>query len=161
MYTNPTAIKNLMKQYNKDGDWVDPITGLTGLLVTDENIASKNRIIDIPESSRQEMFDLTKKEFLRENGVCNGDTTKRTDVYINMYWKVEKDDRLAAGHTLDQYERAYRQAFYDAAKAADPTWELGKPIKPGALDNITREDVERYLVQSGDKLVRKNMDYSV
>ena len=161
MYTNPTAIKNLMKQYNKDGDWVDPITGLTGLLVTDENIASKNRIIDIPESSRQEMFELTKKEFLRENGVCNGDTTKRTDVYINMYWKMDKDDRLAAGHTLDQYERAYRQAFYDAAKAADPTWELGKPIKPGALDNITREDVERYLVQSGDKLVRKSVDYFV
>lgn len=161
MYTNPIAIKNLMKQYNKDGDWVDPITGLTGLLVTDENIASKNRIIDIPESSRQEMFDLTKKEFLRENGVCNGDTTKRTDVYINMYWKMDKDDRLAAGHTLDQYERAYRQAFYDAAKAADPTWELGKPIKPGALDNITREDVERYLVQSGDKLVRRSVDYSV
>lgn len=87
MYTNPTAIKNLMKQYNKDGYWVDPITGLTGLLVTDENIASKNRIIDIPESSRQEMFELTKKEILRENGVCNGDTTKRTDIYINMYWK--------------------------------------------------------------------------
>lgn len=161
MYTNPTAIKNLMKQYNKDGDWVDPITGLTGLLVTDENIASKNRIIDIPESSRQEMFELTKKEFLRENGVCNGDTTKRSDVYTNMYWKVEKDDRLAAGHTLGQYERAYRQAFYDAAKAADPTWELGKPIQPGALDNITREDVERYLVQSGDKLVRRSVDYSV
>ena len=161
MYTNPTAIKNLMKQYNKDGDWVDPITGLTGLLVTEDNIAGKNRIIDIPESSRQEMFELTKKEFLRENGVCNGDTTKRSDVYTNMYWKVEKDDRLAAGHTLGQYERAYRQAFYDAAKAADPTWELGKPIKPGALDNITREDIELCLVQSGDKFVRRSVDYSV
>ena len=161
MYTNPTAIKNLMKQYNKDGDWVDPTTGLTGLLVTEENIASKNRIIDIPESSRQEMFELTKKEFLRENGVCNGDTTKRSDVYTNMYWKVKKDDRLAAGHTLGQYERAYRQAFVDAVKAADPDWRVGMPIKAGVLDNITREDVERSLVQNGSKLERRTVDYSV
>ena len=161
MYTNPTAIKNLMKQYNKDGDWVDPVTGLTGLLVTEENIASKNRIIDIPESSREEMFQLTKREFLRENGVCNGDTTKRSDVYTNMYWKVEKDDRLAAGHTLGQYERAYRQAFIDAVRSADPNWQVGMPIKSGVLDNITREDVERSLVQNGSKLERRTVDYSV
>lgn len=94
-----------------------------------------------------------KKEFLRENGVLN-DTTKRSDVFTNLYRKMQKNDLLTAGHTLAQYESAYRQAFYDAAKAADSTWELGKPIKYGALDNITREDVERYLVQSGDKLVR-------
>lgn len=36
------------------------------------------------------MFEQTKKEFLRENGVLNGDTTKRSDVYTNMYRKVKK-----------------------------------------------------------------------
>ena len=40
------------------------------------------------------------------------------------------------------YERIYRQAFYDAAKTADPNWEIGKPIKEGALDNVTRESIE-------------------
>ena len=29
----------------------------------------------------------------------------------------------AAGYTLEKYERIYRQAFYDAAKKADPNWE--------------------------------------
>ena len=38
----------------------------------------------------------------------------------------------AAGYTLEKYERIYRQAFYDAAKEADPNWEIGKPIKDGA-----------------------------
>ena len=68
MYTNVQAIKNLMKQYDKDGNYIDPSTGLTGLLLTEETRTSKNRIISIPESSKEEMFQLVKKEFLRENG---------------------------------------------------------------------------------------------
>lgn len=152
MYGNIHAIKNLMKNYDKNGDFIDPITGLTGLLVTDENRASKNRIIDIPESSREEMFELTKKEFLRENGVANGDTTRRSDVYTNLYRKMKKDDRLAAGHTLGQYERAYRNAFFEAVRKADPNWQIGSPIKPGVLDGITREDIEASLRQTGSTL---------
>lgn len=143
MYANVQGIKNLMSQYDADGDYIDPTTGLTGLVVTEENKASKNRIISIPESSREEMFELTKKEFLRENGVLNGDTTQRSEVYTNLYRKMKKEDRLAAGNTLEQYERQYRQAFVDAVKLVAPDWELGKPIPRGALDGITRESVEK------------------
>lgn len=67
------------------------------------------------------MFELTKKEFLRENGVLNVDATKRSDMYTNMYRKVAKEERLAAGNTLSQYERAYRQAFVDVVKEVDNT----------------------------------------
>lgn len=152
MYANVQGIKNLMKSYDKDGDYIDPTTGLAGLLVTEENASSRKRIISIPESSKDEMFEQTRKEFLRENGVLNGDTTKRSDVYTNMYRKVQKNDRLAAGYTMEQYERAYRQAFLDAARKADPKWEIGKPIPSGALDGITRESVEANLKKSGSKL---------
>ena len=76
MYGNIQGIKNLMKSYDKDGDYIDPTTGLAGLLVTEENEGSRKRIITIPESSKDEMFEQTKKEFLRENGVLNGE-----DVY--------------------------------------------------------------------------------
>ena len=55
---------------------------------------------------------------------------------------MQKKDRLAAGYTLEKYERIYRQAFYDAAKKADPNWKIGKPIKDGALDSVTRELAE-------------------
>ena len=155
MYTNIQCIKNSMKCYDKDGDYIDPTTGLAGLLVTDENESSRKRIISIPESSKDEMFEQTKKEFLRENGILNGDTTKRTDVYTNMLRKVNKNDRLAASYTMQQYERAYRQAFLAAARKADPKWEIGKPIPSGALDGITRESVEANLKKSGSTLDMK------
>ena len=38
-------------------------------------------------------------------------TTKRSEVYNNLYRKMQKKDRLAAGYTLEKYERIYRQAF--------------------------------------------------
>lgn len=155
-YTNIQCIKNLMSGFDKDGDDIDPTTGLAGLLITDKNRASSKRFISIPESSKEEMFQLMKKEFLRENGVCNGDTTKRGDVYTNLYRKMEKNDRLAAGHTLMQYERQYRSAFYDAVKATNPKWELGMKIPAGALDGIIRESVEAGLVQSGNTLVKRS-----
>lgn len=145
MYTNIQAIKNSMKSYDQDGDYINPTNGLAGLLLTEENAASRKRIISIPESSKEEMFNQTKKEFLQENGVSNGDTTRRSDVYNNMYRKVQKNDRLAAGYTMQQYERAYRQAFVTAAKEADPSWTIGRPIPSGALDKVTRESVEARL----------------
>lgn len=161
MYTNIQCIKNRMKSYDKDGDHIDPTTGLTGLLVTNENAESWRRIIPIPESSRDEMFELTKKEFLRENGVKNGDTTKRSDVYTNLHRKMQKNDRLAAGYTLEQYERAYRQAFLNAVREADSDWEIGKPIKSGVLDGITRETVEDKMKKSGSTVTQAYMDMKI
>ena len=156
MYTNIQCIKNSMKCYDKDGDYINPRNGLAGLVLTDENAGRQKRIISIPESSKDEMFELTKKEFLRENGVSNGDTTRRTDVYDNLYRKTKKDNRLAAGYTMQQYERAYRQAFFEAARKVDPKWEIGKPIPAGALDGITRESIESQLVKSGNTFVKRS-----
>lgn len=158
MYTNIQAIQNSMKSYDKDGDYIDPTTGLAGLLVTEKNENSRKRIISIPESSKDEMFEQMKKEFLRENGVLNGNTTKRSDVYTNMYRKVKKNDRLAAGYTMQQYERAYRQAFLAAARKADSSWEIGKPVKSGVLDGITRESVEANLKKSGGSIKTASVD---
>jgi hypothetical protein len=49
---------------------------------------------------------------------------------------------------LEQYERQYNKAFYEAAKAADSSWEPGKQIKAGALDGITREAIDTSLVKT-------------
>ena len=113
MFTNVQAIKNLMSQYDKNGDWIDPNTGLTGLAVTDENRNSYKHIISIPESSREEMFELAKKEFLNENGTLNGDTTKRESVYNNLYRKMDKDDRLSAGWTMVHVFLPETREFYN------------------------------------------------
>lgn len=68
---------------------------------------------------------------------------KKSDVYDNLHRKMKKDDRLAAGWTLSQYERQYRQAFILEVKKHDSNWEIGKAIPEGVLDKITREDVEK------------------
>ena len=135
-YTTISAIKKRMSRYDKDGDWINPRTGLAGLLVTDKNCASKNRIVSISESIMDEMFESTKKEFFMENGVHNGDTTNRSEIYQKLYQQTEKNDRLAA----------------------DPKWEAGKPIMPGVLDRITSKSIDALLVKSGSQLIRKSFE---
>ena len=94
MYTNPLAIKNLMKNYDEDGDYISPVTGLAGMDATNVPMSKRHVIIDIPEKSRQEMFDNAKREFLEENGIANGDTTKRSDVFYHYQKDAKKQDRL-------------------------------------------------------------------
>ena len=66
-----------------------------------------NQIIDVSEDWRQEMFDMVKREFIQENGVANGDTTKRTSLYTAYQKSIKIDDRLKGTWTLGQYEKAY------------------------------------------------------
>ena len=68
MYGNIQGIKNLMSHYDKDGDYINPVNGLAGLLVTDDNENSRRRIISIPDSSKEEMYELTKKEWTSIRG---------------------------------------------------------------------------------------------
>lgn len=154
MYTNVQAIKNLMKGYNKDGDYVGP-GGIVvpGMIATGIPESERHQIIDVSEEARQKMFDETKRHFLQEYGVGNGRTTKRSEVYREFQLGIPKEDRLKGTWTLGQYERAYRQAFYDAAKAADPNWDLGQPFSRKVLDSVTREAVDNALVKSGNTLV--------
>lgn len=161
MFTNIQAIQNSMKSYDKDGDYINPTTGMAGLLITEENESSRKRIISIPNSSKDDMFEQTKKEFLSENGMLNGNTTKRSDVYTNMYRKMKKDERLAAGYTMQQYERAYRQAFLAEVRKSDPGWNIGQPIKSGVLDGITRESVEANLKKSGSSFETVSVDTKI
>ena len=153
MFTSVQSMKNLMKNYNSRGEWVEPTTGLTGLLVTDETGDSYKKIIDIPESSKDKMFEAVKNIYLNNNGMTDG--TGKTEIYMDMYRQMKSDDRLSAGYTLRQYHLAYTQAFVSAIKAVDPTWEYGKAVPSGALDSVTRESVESQLVKSGNTFVKK------
>ena len=97
----------------------------------------------------------------QENGVANGDTTKRSDVYTAYQKSVKIDDRLKGTWTLQQYENAYRKACYNAVKTANPNWEIGQPFDKSILDSVTRESVEANLVKSGNTFVTKSINYSV
>lgn len=154
MFTNVQAIKNLMKNYNSRGEFVDPNTGLTGLDVTDETGDSYKKIIDIPESSKDKMFEAVRDSFLHRNGM--GDGKGDTEIFTDMYRQMKSDDRLSAGYTLRQYRSAYVQTFVSAIKEVDPTWDYGKVVSSDAINGITRESVESQLTQSGNIFVKRS-----
>lgn len=163
MFTNVQAIKNLMSGYNSDGDYTAGGRIVPGMLVNGIPESERHQIISISENARQKMFENCKREFIAEYGVANGDTTKRSDVYRAFQLSIKKEDRLKGTWTLQQYETAYNQAFYDAVKTADPNWEPGRPFNRSILDSITRESVDNALVKSGDRLVlmRKSFNTSI
>ena len=66
------------------------------------------------------------------------------------YGKTEYRTDQHRDYTMEQQERAYRNIFYAAVRAADPEREPGKPILSGALDGITGESAESQLVKSVD-----------
>lgn len=47
---------------------------------------------------------------------------------------------------MQQYERAYRQAFLDAARKADPKWEIWKSVTSGALKIVDENDEEYIMI---------------
>ena len=159
MFTCVQAIKNLMKNYNARGEWVEPTTGLTGLLVTDETGDSYKRMIDIPESSKEKMFEYVKNNYIEKNGMADG--AGKTEIYMDMYKQMDKDDRLSAGWTLGEYRKAYSQAFVSAIEEVDPAWTYGKAIPSGVLEGITREFVEVNLKKLDSSHARASLNIQI
>lgn len=132
-----TIIKNLMKQFDSDGDLLNA-NGVAGMDVTGKG-TSWQKLSNVSEDHRQKMFDNVKREFIQEKGLSNGDTTKRSDIFKNYQLSVSKDKRLSGTWTLEQYEGQYRAAMYAAVKSANPNWKPGHAFDTSILDNVTRE----------------------
>lgn len=81
-----TFIRNYMGLFDEDGDFVNPY-GVAGMDITGKDPSEFHKIIDVSETARQDMFDETKRHFIQENGVANGDTTKRTEVFTRYQYK--------------------------------------------------------------------------
>ncbi|NBH86127.1 hypothetical protein D7X88_18170 [bacterium C-53] len=152
-------MRNVMGNFNSDGDFIGP-SGVVvpGMYHGRDGAVDRStwqQLIDVSDDARQKMFDNVKREFIQENGISNGDTTKRSKIFREYQLSVKKEDRAKGTWTLQQYEGKYRSAMYAAVKAANPKWEPGQPFDPGILDSVTRESVESTLVKSGNTLVKK------
>ncbi len=152
-------MKNMMRSYNSDGDYVGPggliVPGMHHGRSGSVDRSTWQQIINVSEDMRQKMFDNVKREFIQENGIANGDTTKRSKIFREYQLSVKKEDRAKGTWTLQQYEGKYCSAMYAAVKAANPKWQPGQPFDPRILDGVTRESVESTLVQSGNTFVKK------
>lgn len=155
-----TIIKNKMKMYDSNGNSLNAY-GVAGMDATGIPESQRHQLINVSEEYRQKMFDMVKKEYIQENGVANGDTTNRTSLYTEYQKSIKIDNRLKGTWTLEQYEKAYTKALYNAVKAANPNWKIGQSFDASILDSVTRESVEANLVKSGNTFVTKSVDYSV
>lgn len=152
-------MRNVMQNYNSDGDFVGPGgVVVPGMYHGEDGTVDRStwqQLINVSDDARQKMFDNVTREFIQENGISNGDTTKRSQVFREYQLSVKKEDRAKGTWTLQQYEGKYRSAMYAAVKAANPNWQPGQPFDPGILDSVTRESVESQLVKSGNTFVKK------
>ena len=151
-------MKNVMSNFNSDGDFVGPggivVPGMYHGKDGSVDRSTWQQLINVSDESRQKMFDNVKREFIQENGISNGDTTKRSQIFREYQLSVKKEDRAKGTWTLQQYEGKYRSAMYAAVKAANPSWQPGQPFDPSILDSVTRESVESTLMKSGNTLVK-------
>ena len=127
-----------------------------GMIINGKSESEWHQMIDVSEEYRQKMFDECKRHFLQENGVANGDTTKRSEVFRAYQLSIKEDDRLKGTWSLEQYERQYRLALSAAVRADNPNWKNGDSFDASILDSVTRESVESTLVKSGNTLVKRS-----
>ena len=78
-------MKNVMSNFNSDGDFVGPegivVPGMYHGKDGTVDRSSWQQIINVSDDARQKMFDNVKREFIQENGISNGDTTKRSKIF--------------------------------------------------------------------------------
>ena len=145
---DPRVIANFRKNFDEDGDLYNSY-GIAGLDITGKDPSEWHKIVEVSEEGRQSMFDMVKREFIRERGIANGDTTQRSEVFAAYQRSIPKADRLTATWTLEQYERQYNKAMYEAVRASNPGWQPGMDFDESVLKDITRESVEARIVQTG------------
>ncbi|MCM1253832.1 MAG: DUF3879 family protein [Clostridium sp.] len=126
-----------------------------GMIINGKSESEWHKMIDVSEEYRQKMFDMVKEEFIREKGVSNGDTTRRSDVFRAYQLSIKEDDRLKGTWSLEQYEKQYHAALATAVRAANPNWTYGDSFDSSIFNSITRESVESTLMVSGDTLVKR------
>lgn len=127
-----------------------------GMIMNGKSESEMHQMIGVSEEYRQKMFDECKRHFLQENGVANGDTTKRSEVFRAYQLSIKEGDRLKGTWSLQQYEKQYSAALAAAVRAVNPNWKNGDPFDASILDNVTRESVESTLMPSGNTLVRRS-----
>lgn len=120
---------------------------------------SGQQIVKVPESTRQALFDETKRQFIENNGSMDEKSAQRAEIYQDYLKGTSKKNQVSGTWTLSQYESQYRDAMTDAIKASNPSWKEGQPFNAKALDSVTRTGVESRLVSDGANLSRKKYSF--
>ena len=151
-------LQKLARGTSSGNGLLNPSSGSSDLFSTDIPISGQ-QIVKVPESTRQAIFDETKRQFIENNGNVDDKSVQRAEIYQDYLKSTPKKSQQSGTWTLSQYESQYRSAMTDAVKAANPSWKEGQPFNKKALDSVTREVVEKRLVSDGVNLSRKKYSF--
>lgn len=156
------TLQKLAKTVGYGSDLLDSGTSAasgTSDLFSADIPASGRQIVKVPESTRQALFDETKRQFIENNGSVDEKSAQRAEIYQDYLKGTSKKNQVSGTWTLSQYESQYRDAMTDAIKASNPSWKEGQPFNAKALDSVTRTGVESRLVSDGANLSRKKYSF--
>lgn len=125
--------------------------GISGMCIHGKDPTEYQQTIDISDEGEQKLFDMVKSEFIQNNGVLEGDTTKKTEVFSDYLRGIPEEDRLKAAWTLDQLAYKYRSEFVSAVKQSEPEWELGKSFDSSVLQGITKDNIGKTVETNSSK----------
>ena len=158
-------MKAHMQWYDSKGNMLNGPGGVAGMSMDGVSLKEAHQIIDIPDEWKEKMFQESKRHYIQEKGASNGNTTKRSEIFEGYQRSTSIEKRLKGTWTLGQYEQAYRVAFYNAIKSANPNWEIGQTFDSSILNKVSREDIESSLVKAQGEystiLVSKGIDISI
>ena len=110
--------------------------GISGMCIHGKDPSEYRQIIDISDENKQKLFEMTKSEFIQNNGVLNGDTTKKTKVISDYLRSIPEQDRLKGAWSWQQLESQYRTEFVSAVKQSNPEWDFAKPFDSSVFQGI-------------------------
>lgn len=131
---------NQSKYLDEDGEPINSM-GVSGMCIHGKNPSEYRKIIGISEEGKQKLFDMVKSEFIENDGILNGDTTRKSEVFAEYQKSIPKADRLKATWTLGELEQEYRTALIEAVKKENPDWNIGEKFNSSILSNVTRESI--------------------
>ena len=105
-----THMRNVMQNYNSDGDFIGPggvvVPGMYHGEDGKVDCSTWQQLIPVSDEMRQKMFDNVKREFIQENGISNGDTRESVESTLvksgNTFVK-----KPFSGSTLDIHKRCF------------------------------------------------------
>lgn len=147
---------NQAKHLDEYGEIINS-QGVSGMCIHGKDPSEYRQIIGISEEGKQSVFDMVKSEFIENNGVLNGDTTRKSEVFAQYQKSIPREDRLKATWTLGELEQEYREALIDKVKASNPDWEIGQKFDSSILSDVTRQSVSGTI----DQQSRKGFDVQV
>lgn len=131
---------NQKKDLDEHGEIINS-QGVSGMCIHGKDPSEYRQIIGISEEGKQKLFNMVKSEFIENDGILNGDTTRKSEVFAEYQKSIAKEDRLKATWTLGELEQEYREALIDKVKTANPNWNIGDKFDSGILADVTRTSV--------------------